>query len=104
MLYYFTIDGFDSLHPHFAGGRPPETQHRAVRADQKARPRTRPASYGLPFSAWSLPKLADYLMAQGWLKRYPMRDLARCCAKRMFPFQRLKTWKASNDQNNEAKA
>ncbi|MGO2070089.1 helix-turn-helix domain-containing protein [Glutamicibacter arilaitensis] len=64
VLHHFTTDGFDSLHPHYAGGRPPK-----FTAGQREKIKNialeRPADHGLPFSTWSLSKLADYLVAQG---------------------------------------
>jgi transposase len=64
VLHNFTIDGFDSLRPKYAGGRPPKfdaDQHEQIKKIALARP----GDHGLPFSTWSLSKLADYLVAQG---------------------------------------
>ncbi len=64
MLHNFNTDGFDSLHPHYAGGRPPKFS--PINATQiKKIALGRPADHGLPFSTWSLSKLADYLVAKG---------------------------------------
>lgn len=64
VLHHFTTDGFDSLHPHYAGGRPPKfTAGQREKITKIAL--ERPADHGLPFSTWSLSKLADYLVAQG---------------------------------------
>ena len=64
VLHNFNADGFDSLRPKYAGGRPPKFD-----AEARERIKTvalgRPGDYGLPFSTWSLSKLADYLVAQG---------------------------------------
>ncbi len=64
VLHNFNADGFDSLYPRYAGGAPPKFD-----ADQRAEitkiALARPTDYGLPFSTWSLSKLADYLVAQG---------------------------------------
>lgn len=64
VLHNFNADGFDSLRPKYAGGRPPKFdtgQREAIKQIALARP----ADHGLPFSTWSLSKLADYLVAQG---------------------------------------
>ncbi len=64
VLHNFNADGFDSLKPKYAGGRPPK-----FTADQRAQIKKialgRPADHGLPFSTWSLSKLADFLVAEG---------------------------------------
>jgi transposase len=64
VLHNFNADGFDSLRPKYAGGRPPKFDL-AQRAEIKKIALGRPADYGLPFSTWSLSKLADFLVAEG---------------------------------------
>jgi len=64
VLHNFNADGFDSLRPRYAGGRPPKFGAEQ-RAEIKKIALARPADHGLPFSTWSLSKLADYLVAQG---------------------------------------
>lgn len=44
---------------------PPAAPWRARTARIKQIALARPADHGLPFSTWSLSKLADYLIAQG---------------------------------------
>jgi len=64
VIHNFNADGFDSLRPRYAGGRPPKfdtEQREAIKQIALARP----SDHGLPFSTWSLSKLADYLVAQG---------------------------------------
>jgi transposase len=64
VIHNFNADGFDSLQPRYAGGRPPKFS-----TDQREQVKqialARPTDHGLPFSTWSLSKLADYLVAQG---------------------------------------
>lgn len=58
----FKADGFGSLYPKYKGGRPPKftlPQRREI----KKIARSRPGGHGLPFSAWSLSKLAEFLVA-----------------------------------------
>lgn len=63
VIHNFNTDGFDSLRPKYAGGRPPKFS--GEQRDQiKQIALGRPAAHGLPFSTWSLSKLADYLVAQ----------------------------------------
>src|SRR5262245_46947040 len=64
VIHNFNADGFDSLRPKYAGGRPP-TFDAEQRAQIKQIALARPTDHGLPFSTWSLSKLADYLVAQG---------------------------------------
>jgi transposase len=64
VLHNFNTDGFDSLQPKYAGGRPPKFDV-AQRAQIKKIALGRPADHGLPFSTWSLSKLADFLVAEG---------------------------------------
>ena len=64
VLHNFNADGFGSLQPKYAGGRPPKfTVEQRAAITQVAL--ARPADHGLPFATWSLSKLADYLVAQG---------------------------------------
>jgi transposase len=64
VIHNFDADGFDSLRPRYAGGRPP-TFGPVQRGEIKKIALSRPADHGLPFSTWSLSKLADFLVAQG---------------------------------------
>jgi transposase len=64
VMHNFNADGFDSLRPKYAGGRPPKF-HPAQRAEIKKIALSRPGDHGLPFSTWSLAKLADFLVAEG---------------------------------------
>ncbi len=64
VLHNFNADGFDSLKPRYAGGRPPKFEL-AQRAEIRKIALGRPANHGLPFATWSLSKLADFLVAEG---------------------------------------
>src|SRR3954468_19674169 len=64
VLHNFNADGFDSLKPRYAGGRPPKFTP-SQRQEIKKAALARPADHGLPFSVWSLSKLADFLVAEG---------------------------------------
>jgi transposase len=64
VLHNFNVDGFGSLQPRYAGGRPPKFDPQQ-RAEIKKVALGRPGDHGLPFSTWSLSKLADYLVGQG---------------------------------------
>ena len=60
----FNDDGFASLYPKYAGGRP-RTFTLPERREVKKIAKSRPSQHGLPFSTWSLSKLADFLVAEG---------------------------------------
>jgi len=60
----FNAGGFSSLYPRYKGGRPPKFTL-AQRREVKKIAKSRPAEHGLPFSTWSLSKLADFLVAEG---------------------------------------
>ena len=64
VLHDFNADGFDSLYPRYAGGHPPVFTL-AQRREIKKVAKSAPADYRLPFSRWSLAKLADFLVAGG---------------------------------------
>ena len=60
----FNADGFGSLYPRYKGGHPPKFtlgQRREIKKIAKSKP----AEHDLPFSTWSLAKLADFLVAEG---------------------------------------
>ena len=50
--------------PKYAGGRPP-TFTLPERREIKKVALSRPVDHGLPFSTWSLTKLAEFLVAEG---------------------------------------
>ena len=67
VIHNFNADGFGSLYPKYKGGRPPKFTL-AQRREIKKIAKSRPAEHGLPFSAWSLPKLAEFRPAKLLLK------------------------------------
>jgi transposase len=64
VIHNFNADGFDALYPRYRGGRPP-TFTLPERQQIKRVALSRPADHDLPFSTWSLAKLADFLVAEG---------------------------------------
>ena len=63
VLHNFNDDGFDSLCPATAG--PSADVHPAPAAGDQMIALSRPADHDLPFSTWSLSKLAEHLVAEG---------------------------------------
>jgi transposase len=60
----FNADAFGSLYPRYKGGHPPKFTL-AQRREIKKIAKSKPAEHDLPFSTWSLAKLADFLVAEG---------------------------------------
>ena len=98
----FNDDGFDSLYPKYAGGRPP-TFTLPQRAQIKKIALSRPVDHGLPFSTWSLAKLADFLVAEGVVDDISHEGLRQVLKAEEVSFQVIKTFKASSDPDYEAK-
>lgn len=102
VLHNFNDDGFDSLYPKYAGGRPPTftlPQRQAIKKIALARP----TDHGRPFSTWSLSKLADFLVAEGVVDDISHEGLRVLLREEGVSFQVIKTFKQSNDPDYEAK-
>ena len=98
----FNADGFSSLYPKYKGGHPPKFtlgQRREIKKIAKSKP----AEHDLPFSTWSLAKLADFLVAEGVVDDISHEGLRVLLRQEGVTFQRLKTWKASKDPRYAAK-
>jgi transposase len=102
VIHNFNADGFDSLAPKYSGGRPakftlPERQQ------IKKIALSRPQDHHLPFSTWSLSKLAEYLVAEGVVDDISHEGLRFLLREEGVSFQVIKTFKVSNDPDFEAK-
>jgi transposase len=98
----FNADGFDSIYPRYAGGAPPKftlPQRREIKKIAISRPQ----DHGLPFSTWSLTKLAEFLVAEGVVDDISHEGLRLLLREEGVSFQKIKTWKRSNDPDYEAK-
>ena len=95
-------DGFDALYPKYAGGRPPVFSLPQRREIKKVA-LSRPGDHGLPFSTWSLSKLARFLVAEGVVDDISREGLRVLLRDEEVSFQAVKTWKASTDLDFEAK-
>jgi transposase len=102
VLHNFNADGFDSLYPRYKGGRPP-TFTLAQRSEIKKTALSRPRDRGLPFSTWSLAKLADFLVREGVVEDISHEGLRVLLREEGVSFQAIKTWKISTDPDYEAK-
>jgi len=96
VIHNFNSDGFDSLAPKYAGGRPPKFTLPDRQAIKKIGP-SRPADHGLPFSTWSLSKLAEFLVAEGVVDDISHEGLRVLLREQGVSFQVIKTLKLSND-------
>ena len=102
VIHNFNSDGFDSLAAKYAGGRPPTFTLPQRRAIKKVA-LSRPGDHGLPFSTWSLSKLAEFLVAEGVIDDISHEGLRALLREEGVSFQVIKTFKASNDPDFEAK-
>jgi transposase len=102
VIHNFNADGFDALYPRYKGGRPP-TFTLPERQQIKRIALSRPTDHDLPFSTWSLAKLADFLVAEGVVEDISHEGLRALLREEGVSFQRLKTFKDSNDPDFEAK-
>jgi len=96
VIHNFNTDGFDSLYPKYKGGRP-KTFTLPERREIKKIAKSKPAEHDLPFSTWSLTKLADFLVAEGVVDDISHEGLRILLREEGVSFQRLKTWKTSRD-------
>jgi len=96
VIHNFNADGFDSLAPKYAGGRPP-TFTLPQRQQIKKIALARPTDHDLPFSTWSLSKLAEFLVAEGVVDDISHEGLRVLLREEGVSFQVIKTWKQSND-------
>ena len=102
VIHNFNDDGFDSLAPKYAGGRPP-TFTLPQRREIIRVALVRPADHDLPFSTWSLSKLAEFLVAEGVIDDISHEGLRVLLREEGVSFQVIKTFKVSNDPDFEAK-
>ena len=102
VIHNFNADGFNSLAPKYSGGRPPKFTLPERQAIKKIG-LSRPTDHGLPFSTWSLSKLAEFLVAQGVVDDISHEGLRVLLREEGVSFQVIKTLKLSNDPLFEPK-
>lgn len=93
----FNDSGFATFervpNPH---GRPPILRAEQLRALVDVA-LSNPAKRGLPFSAWSVPKLADYCRTKHLLPPVSDEWVRRLLRREGLTAQRVRTWKTSSD-------
>jgi transposase len=102
VIHNFNADGFEALYPRYSGGRPP-TFTLPQRREIKKIALSRPTDHKLAFSTWSLSKLAEFLVAEGVVEDISHEGLRALLREEGVSFQRIKTWKVSDDPDFEAK-
>jgi transposase len=102
VVHLFNQKGLAALDPRWAGGRPRLISDDDVELIVEAAT-TRPEKLGLPFTHWSLRKLAAYLAGSSRAVRIGRERLRQILHSRGISFQRTRTWKESTDPEREAK-
>lgn len=92
----FNAEGLSTVGNRYGIGRP-RTFTEAVRREIYQVVTTPPATLGLPFTVWSVPKLRDYLIAQKIVNTISIEWLRRILLDADITPQRTKTWKQSKD-------
>jgi transposase len=102
VIHLFNQKGLAALDPRWAGGRP-----RLISDDDIAvivtAATARPEKLGLPFTHWSLRKLAAYLAGSPQPVQIGRERLRQILHERGISFQRTRTWKESADPDRDAK-
>ena len=103
VIHLFNAKGLAALDPQWAGGRPRRISDDDIQLIVEAAT-ARPEKLGLPFTCWSLRKLAAYLASH---PQRPVRigreRLRQVLHARGISFQRTRTWKESADPDRDAK-
>ena len=103
VIHAFNAKGLAALDPWWAGGRPRLISDGDIEVIVVAA-RTRPEKLDLPFTRWSLRKLAGYLASHpGRPVRIGRERLRQLLHERGIFFQRTRTWKESTDPDRDAK-
>jgi transposase len=103
VIHAFNQKGLAALDPRWAGGRPRLITDEDVEFIVTAAT-TRPEKLGLPFTHWSLRKLAAYLAANpSRAVRAGRERLRQILHQHGISFQRTRTWKESADPQKDAK-
>jgi transposase len=102
VIHLFNTKGLAALDPRWAGGRPRRISDDDVQVIVAAAT-IRPEKLGLPFTHWSLRKLAAYLAARPRPMRISRERLRQILHARGISFQRTRTWKESTDPDRDAK-
>ncbi|MCW2279014.1 helix-turn-helix domain-containing protein [Heliophilum fasciatum] len=102
VLHQFNKIGWDSLKPNYGGGRKPTfTEEQRSMIIQLAQ--MPPRAAGMPFTQWSLSKLANAAVQKGIVKTITAETVRVILDKANITYQNTKTWKSSKDPEFEVK-
>jgi transposase len=90
VIHNFNADGLDSIYPRYRGGRPPRFTL-PQRREMKRIAKSKPVEHGLPFTTWSLARLADFLIAEGVVEDISTEGLRKILHAEGVSFPRVKT-------------
>src|SRR6516162_6585573 len=102
VIHLFNAKGLAALDPRWAGGRPRQISDEDIQVIVEAAT-ARPEKLGLPFTCWSLRKLAACLAAGPRPVTIGRERLRQILHARGISFQRTRTWKESADPHRDAK-
>src|SRR6266699_6392258 len=102
VIHLFNAKGLAALDPRRAGGRPRRISDGDIEVIVAAAA-TRPEKPGLPFTHWSLRKLAAYLGSRPRPPAAGRERLRQILHARGISFQRTRTWKEPADPDRDAK-
>jgi transposase len=102
VIHLFNQKGLAALDPRWAGGRPRLISDGGIAVIVTAAT-TRPEKLGLPFTCWSLRKLAAYLGPSPRPVKISRERLRQILHARGISFQRTRTWKESADPDRDVK-
>ncbi len=103
VIHSFDKVGFQALESKYENcGKKPifteEIQRRIIDAAL-----TKPSDLGLPFTCWSLSKLKEYIVNQGYVESISIETIRQILKEHGIKYRRTKTWKDSNDPEFESK-
>ncbi|WRY80307.1 hypothetical protein OG388_03330 [Streptomyces clavifer] len=99
VIHDFNADDFESLYLKHKGSRPKTF----TLSERREIAKSKPTEHDLPFSTWSLIKLADFLVAEGVADDISHEGLRNLLREEGVSFQRLQTWKSSRDPDYAAR-
>ena len=97
VIHNCNTDGFDSLSPKYAGGRP------VKRGDQADSRCPAPTITGCRYRPGACRSWPTTWWRRGWARTYLTKGSGTSCVMKACSFQAVKTWKTSTDPNYEAK-
>ncbi len=93
VIHNFNADGFELAVTEVQGWAAADVHAAAAAGDQEDRQVRGPTDHDLPFSTWSLSKLAEFLVAEGVVDDISHEGLRVLLREEGVTFQALKTWK-----------